>query len=810
MKNPAPVGEGDFDRQGMSLGIESTAEIQRKHPSDLVFEKLASLLPGSIVSEYISVTESAVVVLTIKGQGKPVLSQMVIHTFGTIFDALAQIDELPGVVITSEDKGIYGADAREIAGLQAAGELALLCAVEEGKAVLLTRLGSIKAPVVAAVTGTWLGGGLELALACDKIVATRLPEPEKPKRETKVGLVEVMLGVIPGFGGCWNLYNRVGLLKAIDLICSAKVISATQAWRMGVVDEVVEPRALLARAEEIALSGPSAKTKNAKGNFLRGLVDKLAMLALWLYQKPFPKTPRKLLAGLAWWVMVIPLALYKAVTGFILARIEKFALGQIRAKTKGNMPAPEAALKVLMACAGLGREKALALESTEFANMAKTYQSHSLVRAFLAKSSAKKTLVETGIDPHAVIDTIGVIGLGVMGGPIAALCAASGYRVVALDVNDKYLEAGANRIREFFAELVESGEATEAEAEKILSGITFTTNYNDLAACKLVIEVAPEKLTLKKEIKAKLDAAMNRPYYFASNTSTQSNTEIVEATAYRDMAAGIHFFNPVSRMLLVEVVRARDTTSETFDLYRAFVASLGKLPIRSRDRNGFIVNSLIGPYAIAALLLVQKGVPLDRIDRAAKDFGLPMGPFQLADLVGHDVLYEVLSTLHANFGERFAIPEILVKTRALGLLGNKGGEGFFVKNKDRPGMLNRFTGGLLGGKPKPFIVNPKVAELLSSVPEHKMSIEAIQFVLFDAIANESVRLLSEGVAETPEDIDVATVFGMGYPAYRGGPITHINRQGIATVKDRLIWESRVWGENYRPVESFENLARLDK
>lgn len=785
----------------------------------LIEGRLEGILPDGPALQMLSVADSGTVIVTVDGGDKTVLSQDVLERLGTIFDAIGQIDAVSGVVITSGPKGIYGADAREIAALQTQGESAIFSAVSAGKDVLLSKIGALNIPSVAAIRGTWLGGGLELALACRTIIASSSSAAEEccvlesaPIKETKMGLVEVMLGVIPGFGGCLNMYRRVGLLKAIDLICSSRVVSAREAWKMGLVNELAEPAEFLERAEELAC-GATARSYRGKWSLLTATFSKLAEFSLALYRRPFPVfwKSRYPIAAMAskclFWITAIPLALFKGFVGFLLSRIESMALSQIRSKTRSNMPAPEAALKVLLACARETRDKALMLETTEFVGMALTQESRNLVGVFLAKSGAKKVLAETGIDPHARIKRVGVIGLGVMGGPIAALCSSSGYQVVALDVDIPALQAGGRRIREFFEDLVASGDMSTAAAEDKYSAIKFTTSYDDLADCDLVIEVAPERLELKRKIKGNVDAVMQRPYYFASNTSTQSNTKIVEMTEHRERAAGIHFFNPVSKMLLVEVVRASDTCDETYNLFRAFVASLGKLPIRSQDRNGFIVNSLIGPYAIAALRLAEMGVPIDRIDRAAKDFGLPMGPFQLADLVGHDVLFEVLSTLNQNFGDRFAVPNLLLETRKMGLIGNKGGEGFFVKNEAKPGWTSRLSGGMLGGKPKPYLTNPKVTGLLAGVSEHKMSIEAIQFVLFDALHNEAVRLLSEQVAESPQELDMATVFGMGYPPYRGGPIANIRRQGKSVVRNRLTWLERNWGENYRPVADFDALVK---
>jgi 3-hydroxyacyl-CoA dehydrogenase/enoyl-CoA hydratase/3-hydroxybutyryl-CoA epimerase len=666
-------------------------------------------------------------------------------SMGELLNVLQQVAKdgsIKGLVIISgkPDNFVAGADIREIQELQNQPPHKSYEGSKLGKEVF-AHLESLSFRTVAAINGTCLGGGTELTLCCKYRIASNSPK-------TKIGLPETKLGFIPGWGGTIRLPRLIGIQKALDMIAGGNDVDAKKAWRLGLVDEVVDPEKLLQRAEEIAL-GSEPSRSGQSFDVQRFLLE----------DNPIG---RKILSN--------------------------GALKVINKKTKGKYPAPIEAAKVIFKSYEQSMSQAFESEAQAFGKLATTPVSKNLVGLFYAQTESKK--MPEGINPERKVETVGVVGAGVMGAEIAEAAAYNGYKVFLKDIDAAALDKGMAVAKGLIDGLVKKKKLSSEEAAKIMGRITPTLNYAEMADCDLVIEAVVEIMKVKQAVLKELEGAIQKPFVFASNTSSLSVSEMASVAQNPANVVGIHFFNPVHKMLLVEIVKAGSTSNETVALAQSFAMKVGKTTVVTGDAPGFVVNRILAPYLREAIVLLEQGVPGEDIDKAMTAFGMPMGPLALMDEVGLDIGEKVIHVLHDALGERMAPPAILKVVSDKKLLGKKGHKGLYLYNDE-----DRRDG-----------LNPEVLEAIKVAPRPKLRGE-IQDRLALVMVNEAARCIQEGVISDPSQLDLAMVFGTGFAPFYGGVLKYADQVGLRVVKQKLEYLSLLCGDSYKPAQLIVDKAQ---
>lgn len=625
------------------------------------------------------------------GSSANIFDRDTLEELGVILSDISADRSVKGLLIRSAKPGIFiaGADLKTLS--TAKGE-ELMDLIELGQTVF-NRLADLKIPTVAAIHGACVGGGLELALACDWRIAS-------DSRKTKIGLPETQLGILPAWGGSTRLPRLVSLPTALGLILSGKLLSPKAAKHKGIVDAVVPEEPL----EAYALS--------------------------WIGRGKRRKKSRLLMHN--------PLA---------VRLIKKKALAGLMEKTHGLYPGPMAALEVVTESVKRSRTESLREERDQILRLAALPQTHQLMRLFFLQERAKKhRFVEA--EPRKIDSTV-VIGAGVMGSGIAYWLSTRGHPVLLRDVSPDALAKGMKSIEKLYRDATTRRVFTATEAARGLDRIQVADIPVPMTRSDLVIEAAVEDLAIKKKIFADLASRVPPETLLATNTSALPIHELAHVITHPERLLGLHFFNPVHRMQLVEVVRAPSTSDETLATGVSFVRSIGKLPVVVRDSPGFLVNRILMPYLVEAAAIFERGGDPEAIDREMLDFGMPMGPLRLLDEVGLDVAIHVARTLAEAFPERMKVPEIAAKLVEKGHLGRKSGKGFYLYGGKRetpnPEALSLRT----GKEPMPPDTRDRLASLMTA---------------------EAELCLAEGIAETADDIDLAMVMGTGYAPFRGGPM----------------------------------------
>jgi len=674
-----------------------------------------------------------------------VLSEAFFAEFSAALDSLETRSSVTGLIIASgkEDCFFAGADVKQIRSLQSQPAHLIYEASKAGKA-LFNRIANWGTPTVAAISGTCLGGGLELALACKYRLASTNPK-------TSLGLPEVSLGFLPGWGGTIRLPRLIGLQEGFSLISASTKVDARKAWKLGLVDETVAPADLIKRASEIIRVGRVNR-----------------------FKKPFKVSATQKL-------------LQSKLGRMVFA---KMATKQVLATTRGKFPAPLEVLKVILSTWEMPQDKAFEVESQAFAKLAVTSVSKALVGIFFADTESKK--MPEGVRPSIDVKTVGVLGAGVMGAGIAQAAAYAGYKVVLKDVKQEFLDKGMANIKALFDALVSKRKMSQAEADMKFGAIKATVEYADMADCDLVIEAVVEKMAVKKAVIADLEKVITaKPFVFATNTSSLSVDEMAKAATHPENVVGLHFFNPVHKMKLVEVVRADTTSNETLALAKSFGMKVGKTTVVTNDGPGFIVNRVLAPYMREGFALLESGVPAEEIDKAATKFGMPMGPIALLDEVGLDIVAHVINVMHTALGERLAPPALLAVIQEHKLLGKKGTPPKGMYLYDEKGKRAGF--------------NPDIQAAIKA-PARSMTVNAIQDRLFLPMINEAALCLQEGIISDPSQLDLAMIFGTGFAPFLGGVLGYADSLGIKTVYQRLEHLSKVAGDNYKPAQLIADKA----
>ena len=682
--------------------------------------------------------------------------------FGEQFDAaMQQVREhkdLKGLVICSTKPGSFvaGADINLFDKAETAEEV---CELSRECQKGFQQIEDMKIPVVAAIEGACLGGGLELALACHARIAA-------DGGKTALGLPEVMLGLLPAGGGTQRLPRLIGIAKALDLMLTGRQLRPQQAKKLGIVDAVVSGDVLVEAAAKKALQ-MAASTSKSKGSFLQELRNdpKTAAMDLALEDNP---AGRKLL--------------------FQQAR------KQALSKTYGNYPAPEAILKVVEEGFSKGIKAGYAAEAREFGKLAMTPQSAGLRSLFHATETLKKeTFVNKGVKPRE-IERVGVLGAGLMGAGIALTTVEKADCDVRLKDRDADgLSHGVDYLRKFFDRRVSRKALTPFEAERQLHRVTTTTDYSGFKGCDLVVEAVFESVELKHQMLKDVEALGRDDIIFGSNTSSIPITKIAEAAKRPENVIGLHYFSPVEKMPLLEIITTDKTAPEVTAGCVAFGKAQGKTVIVVKDGPGFYTTRVLAPYLNEAARILGEGVPVRDVDQALLKFGFPVGPISLMDEVGIDVGLKVGPILEASFGERFALPEASKQMQDKNWLGRKTGRGFYVYEGQK--------------KKGPRPVNEELYDLMSVQPDKKMGATEIAERCVYLFANEAAHCLGDGILQQPMHGDIGAVFGLGFMPFTGGPFRYIDQVGVKAFVNKLEAFQAKHGDRFEPAPILLEMAK---
>lgn len=637
--------------------------------------------------------------------------------------ALENRDDIQGLIVTSgKSVFIAGADITEFTEYFSRSK-------DEIEAWLLdinhifNRFEDLPFPKVAAINGAALGGGCEMALVCDYRVAGV---------SAQIGLPETKLGIFPGFGGSVRLPRLIGIDNALEAIATGKAYQPDSALKLGLVDAVV--------ADELLEQAAADLVKKC----LLGEFD-------WQAKRQEKQVPVKL-------NQLEQAMAFNSAKGVIFAK----------ANPK-HYPAVAIALETIEKHANLNRDDAIALEAKGFAKAATTPQATALVGLFLNDQTVKK-LAKKHSQNAQTIKQAAVLGAGIMGGGIAYQAATKGLPIIMKDIQTKQLDLGMNEAGKLLSKEVERGKSTPAKMAQTLSHIRPTLNYGDFGEVDIVIEAVVENPTIKESVLSEVEGLVKQDAILASNTSTISITRLAHALKRPENFVGMHFFNPVHRMPLVEVIRGEKTSDTAIATTVALAQKMGKTPIVVNDCPGFLVNRVLFPYFGAFDLLVKEGADFVTIDKTMEKFGWPMGPAYLLDVVGMDTGVHAAKVMAEGFPDRMK-PDYKGATQLMfehERLGQKNGVGFYQYETDKR------------GKPKK-IADSTTYELLNLVQTGDQTFDEQEIIdrMMIAFCNETVRCLEDNIVASPAEADMAMIMGVGFPPFRGGPCRYIDQIGVA-------------------------------
>ncbi|HEY6124872.1 MAG TPA: 3-hydroxyacyl-CoA dehydrogenase NAD-binding domain-containing protein [Steroidobacteraceae bacterium] len=654
------------------------------------------------------------------GSSTNVLSRDVLVELDT---HLKTFDSAPprGVVIRSAKKSgfIAGADVREFTQLTSADQAFELVRAAQG---ILDHLESLPCPTVAIIHGFALGGGLELALACRYRVGVR-------GDNFSIGLPEVMLGIHPGFGGTVRAVRRAGVRTAMEMMLTGKTLRADKARNAGFLDRLVYPADAEAAAREL------------------------------INRQPKQRQPRLLDRLLSW-----PL---------VRGLVKKQLTAQVRAKARPeHYPAPYAIID-LWSTHGARGEAAYEAEARSIARLMISDTSRNLVRVFLLQDRLKNL----GGKAKVPLARVHVVGAGVMGGDIAAWCAQRGLNVTLQDRELKFIEPALQRAREGFEKRLKDKD----KAAVLMTRVTADVAGDGVPGADVIIEAIFENADAKHELFARLEPRMKASAILASNTSSIMLEQLDDRLPDPTRLVGLHFFNPVAQMPLVEIVRGEQSSEESIQKAIAFTRKIDKLPLPCKSAPGFLVNRVLVPYLYEAMFALQDGIPIEVIDEAALRYGMPMGPVELADVVGLDVCKHVGDIVSKALNKQQPDTSRIEALIAAKKLGRKTGEGFYVW---RDGKAVKSKG------------------------PHAEPPADLEDRLVLALANECAAVLREGIVADSDLIDAGVIFGSGFAPFRGGPLTYARARGIDVVVARLQELTQAYGSRFTPDKGWTSLRSV--
>jgi 3-hydroxyacyl-CoA dehydrogenase/enoyl-CoA hydratase/3-hydroxybutyryl-CoA epimerase len=682
--------------------------------------------------------ELAILWFDLPGEKVNKFSSAVLRELSAVIDHFASASDVTKIIIASRKPGIYiaGADVTEfttVSGAEQAKDYVRL-----GQEVF-TKLSRLPQTTVAAIDGACLGGGCEMAISCDWRVMSDSPR-------SQIGLPEVKLGIFPAWGGTTKLPRLIGMPAALDIILNGKALDAKRAKKAGLVDDVVEPGILIEIAKKFASRG-KRKTGGRTKFYIEGN----------------------------------PLA-----RSVIFSKARKAVLKQ----THGHYPAPLKAIEVMDYAMSTSVEKGMAREVEEAAALVNNDVAQNLVRLFFLMEESKK-------DPYTArprdVSSVGVLGAGVMGGGIAQLVVDKTDADVRMrDIAMKAIAGGMKAAAKIWRRKVDRRRMTRGEMQRKLARITGTTDWSGFPRTDMVIEAVVESLPIKRQVLAEFEGLAKPGAIFATNTSTIPITKIAAEAKRPEDVVGMHFFNPVDRMPLVEVIRGEKTSDVAMVTTAALARKLGKTVVYCNDGPGFVVNRILGPYMNESGFLLQDGNSIESLDKAMVDFGMPMGPMALLDEVGIDVAAKVAGILTEAFGARMEKSTVVEKLYADGRHGKKNGKGLYLYKE----------GKRLGPDPSVYkvlgIASPRAADPKAVVERMVLS-----------MINEAVLILDEKIVASAGELDLAMIMGTGFPPFRGGLLRYADALGLPYILARLDELSSSVGPRFRPNEPLKRLASRD-
>ncbi len=693
--------------------------------------------------EEMSAASGSIGLLTFDVPDKKVntLSKAVLTELATHIEQLEKRSDLKGVLFRSGKPGqfIAGADLNELAALIDASREQCQQAIVSGHA-LFSRVSQLPFPVVALVDGNSMGGGTELILSMDYRVASTNPA-------TKIALPETKIGLIPGWGGTQRMTRLVGVQHAIEIICGGEPVPATKAVQIGLCFDAVP-------ADKLIEVGTT-------------LIERVQSTGEW-------KTDRQRRSQ--------PLGLSETELTFAFACAE----GAIKGKTKGQYPAPLAALKAIKLGINRPLDEGLKIEQEVALEVTGTPISSNLISVFFMNNALGR---DPGFLPASAkardVKSVGVLGSGLMGAGIATAHARRGVPAVMVDVGQDRLADGLKRACQVIEGRIKIGRATPQDMQEMLTRLSTSTSRAVFSDADVVVEAITENEALKKQAYGELKSLLRDDAILCSNTSTISITRMAEAAPHPERFVGMHFFYPVDRMELVEVIRGAKTDDDTVATIVALAKRIGKTPIVMQDCPGFLVNRVLLPYMNEAVLLLQEGASMDDIDKAATKFGMPMGPITLSDLVGLDTAYYAGQVVSTAYSDRAKPTPILGELVKAGRLGNKSGSGFRKLNKK--------------GKPE---ADPDFVPFLEKhrTDNRQFTLDELTDRLFLPMLLEATRVLEEGIVAEPHHVDMGLILGIGFPPFRGGILHWCDTEGASAIADRLGKYTSL-GKRFEPTDS---------
>jgi len=634
--------------------------------------------------------------------------------FAALVDQFEQMTDVKKIIVASRKPSIFiaGADVTEFTKATTVEQAREYARFGQQTLHRFSKLPQVK---VAAINGACLGGGCELALSCDWRIISDSPK-------ARIGLPEVNLGIFPAWGGTTKLPRLVGLPAALDVILNGKQLDGRRAKKIGLVDDAVPAAILLDVAKTFA-----AKGKRQGGGRTKFYVE----------GNPLSRN-------------------------IIFGKARKMVLS----KTHGNYPAPLKALDVMEYGLSKGVDAGLAREVDEVAPLIVGDVAQNLVRIFFLMEEAKKDhLSGKPVDVrHA-----GVLGAGIMGGGIAQVIADKTDAGVRMrDINWKAIAGGLKAAAKIWSKKVERRRMTRGEMQQKLARITATTDWSGFEQAELVIEAVVENVAVKKQVLAEFEGIEKDHAVFATNTSTIPITDIAAEARHPENVVGMHFFNPVDRMPLVEVIRGARTSDAAMATVAAFARKMGKTVVLCNDGPGFVVNRILGPYMNEAGFLLEEGNSIESLDKAMTGFGMPMGPMALLDEVGIDVASKVAGILSAHFGERMTKSTVVDKLYADGRYGKKNGKGLYI-----------YSDGKRQGP------DPAVYNIIGTKAPHPTDPTAVVERMVLAMINEAALILDEKIVASAGELDLAMIMGTGFPPFRGGLLRYADALGLPYILARL-------------------------
>lgn len=676
------------------------------------------------------------------------LSRQFMDEFMAVLDQIESESGVQGVVLESAKPGVFFAGA-DIKWLKELDSLEACRAFAQAAHTPFDRLEQLKVPTLAAINGICLGGGLELALACKWRVAV-------DHRAVQIGLPEVKLGVIPGGGGTQRLPALVGIQNALQMAATGKSLKVNEVLQIGVIDAVLP-------AENFAVD---AKTF---------LMDKVAAGAA---------VERSWLSAEFRYGATEDEKNSDAQTK-IFGVARQMALKQ----TKGHMQAPLKVIDAIETGATDGFAAGLAAEARIFGDILWSNEARSLIDLFVMQSDIRRVYgaEDRSIKP-ADIKKVGVLGGGLMGSGIAHSAVAAGYRVVLKDISEEALAKGVNSIRKIFAKAVEKGKMADEKMQKTLSLLETSTDYASFSDADIVIEAVFEDVKIKQTVIREIEEHTPEYCIFASNTSSIAITELAKVSKRPENFIGMHYFSPVDRMPLLEIIRGEITSDQTMVTAVAFAHKTRKMPIIVNDCYGFYTTRSVAAYLREALQCLNDGATVEDIDGAMADFGMPVGPITLLDEVGHDVGEHVLIIMNNAYPERFSdnLTRVTVNDNRY---GRKNQRGFYL-----------YEGGKKNG------VDESVYALFTERKDATLSREDIQERIVMSLINEVGFCMGENIVTNYNDAEIGLIFGIGFPPFRGGPLHYVDFYGIGNLVDTLRKLERAWGKRFSPAP-FWSVAR---